>query len=206
MTRPVIKICGFTTVYDALQAVDAGADYLGVIFVPNTPRCVGVEKALAIREAVEGRAKLVGVFQNSPLAYIQAVVANVGLDFVQFHGEASVQDVLTCPVPAIQVVTVRPGTQVDWATMAQKRPNLHAVLLDLPKNATEAQWDFSAFPRPKDRLVPTWLAGKLTPQTVGQAITTCQPDGVDVASGVEATPGHKDPEKILAFCRAVRHH
>lgn len=201
-----IKVCGLTRVEDARLAVEAGADYLGLIFVPNTPRWVSLAQAKAICEAVQGEAQVVGVFQNATLATVEETVAMVGLDLVQFHGAESVEMTLASPVPVVQVVTVGPGQLVLPEELEARRPNLHAVLLDLPKGEANIQWDWAWVPHPWPVEVPLWLAGKLLPHTVGEALAQCHPAGVDVASGVEAAPGVKDPEKLLAFCRAVRHH
>lgn len=201
MTVVTIKVCGLTRAQDALLAVEAGAHYLGLIFVPNTPRCVSVAQASAIRDAVGENARVVGVFQNTPLAEMTQIADAVGLDLIQLHGAEPPEVALACPVPVIQVVT---AGQV--LPLGEALANTHAILLDLPKGDVAAQWQQGMFPSPNARPLSTWLAGKLTPDTVGPWLDMFQPDGVDVASGVESAPGVKDPQKLLAFCRAVGHY
>src|SRR5437868_7730406 len=106
-----VKICGLTRVEDALFAAECGADFLGMIFVAGSPRCIDVERAREIANAVRGRAKLVGVFRDAPTENVREIAEQVGLDFVQLHGSESDDDIVTIGVPVIKAInfTTRTG-------------------------------------------------------------------------------------------------
>src|SRR5436853_824187 len=106
-----VKICGLTRVEDALFAAECGADFLGMIFVADSPRCIDVERAREIANAVRGRAKLVGVFRDAPTENVREIAEQVGLDFVQLHGSESDDDIVTIGVPVIKAInfTTRTG-------------------------------------------------------------------------------------------------
>jgi phosphoribosylanthranilate isomerase len=220
--RTLIKVCGITNPDDALAAMEAGADFLGLIFVPASPRSTSEAQAQAIVEAVrrQGRlVKLVGVFQNALPAEMGRIIGMLGLDFAQLHGDESLKICEALPVPVIKALTVQRGMLPEavirllecYAPLAGS--NIRSVLLDTPKtaDATTHAWvqvaDLLLHESVQARLrkMPYFLAGGLAPETVGQVVERFSPDGVDVASGVESMPGQKDHDKLRAFCRAVRH-
>lgn len=216
MSAPVkIKICGITRAEDALNAVKAGADYLGLIFVSASPRSVSPENAQKIVDTVKTQfpdIKIVGVFQDHSLVDIQAILETVRLDFVQLHGTESVEFTQALPVPVIKTVIL----SADETSLLQRiQPyaslnNLHAFLLDLPKGAkasiTEVPFAYNIQKLLNQR--PYFIAGKLDSINVSEAIQQLTPFGVDVASGVESAQKEKNIkksiEKMNAFCQAVK--
>jgi phosphoribosylanthranilate isomerase len=193
---------------DALSAVEAGATHLGLIFVPETPRYLSLEKARLISELVKGRVTLVGVFRNQPLAVIQRFIQDVPLDWAQLHGRETADACEAIPVPVIKTIEVdeQGRLSLDWREYEACK-NVAALLLDLSKQATHL--DRQAFVNAVKPVIrfsskPCWIAGRLLPTTVDWAIHKLEPAGVDVAFGVENAPGIKDPEKMKLFCEAAR--
>ncbi len=182
-----IKICGITTPGDAVQAIDSGASAIGLIFAPSR-REVSIERAREIASVVRGRAELVGVFKET--ATIRAVYEAVRLDRIQIHGSGA---------PGIPVPVIRALRPQDIGRVHNPAEG-EMTLIDGSEGRGQA-FDWSlALGTPR----PFVLAGGLTPENVGEAIRITRPYGVDVASGVEAEPGRKDPEKVRRFCAAVK--
>lgn len=205
----LIKICGMGSPEDARLSAEAGADMLGLIFVPDTPRYVTIEQAKTIQAAVTQPVKWVGVFQNAFLDEIQNHMAALSLDFIQLHGAESVEFCRACPAPVIKVLSL--GAEGAEALVNDFYPceenNIAYLLADLPKGS-ELTLNEALTPAWCDTLKPVTskliLAGKLTPETVGDMIERVHPAGVDVASGVESAPGQKDPQRVRVFCQSVR--
>ena len=201
MTR--VKICGITSVEDAAAAVDAGADALGLIFVAGTPRCVAPDAAAGILEAVPPLVATVGVFLDHPLAELLRIVAALRLHAVQLHGQEPAAYSRRIPVPVIRALRVRDAASLH---PLETYP-AHAFLLDayvegLPGGTgTPISWDLAL--RAKGGK-PVILSGGLRPETVAQAVRLVRPYGVDVSSGVEASPGRKDHRKVREFIVNVR--
>lgn len=202
MTR--VKICGITSREDAAAAVDAGADALGLILVPGTPRYVGPEAALRIVERVPPLVATVGVVADLPLAETLRLVAMLRLHAVQLHGSEPAAYSRQMPVPVIRALRVRDAASLDPVDSYPA----HAFLLDayvegrLGGTGTAIPWALAV--RAKGP-VPLILSGGLRPDTVGQAVRRVRPYGVDVCSGVEAEPGRKDHKKVREFIVNVRH-
>ncbi|MBV9495840.1 MAG: phosphoribosylanthranilate isomerase [Acidobacteria bacterium] len=204
MTR--IKICGLTREEDAVFAADRGADFLGFIFIPTSPRHVEPERAAAIAAAVRDRRenapKLVGVFRDSSNDYIREVASLVGLDLVQLHGTETDEDLRELGLPAIK--TVRVGAALPDTTA---HPSAEWLLFDTyderREGGTGRRFDWSLL-AVYSRSKPFFLAGGLNPENVGAAISLVRPDAVDVASGVESEPGIKDHEKIERLIERVK--
>jgi len=192
---PKIKICGITSVHDAELALECEADYLGVIFA-DSPRRVAIETA---KEISKMATPLVGVFQNQPLSFVQEVLAEVKLDFVQLHGEESPEYCQTLPLPVIKVFTAH--YPLDWDRIGPYQ-QVDFLMLDKPHDYLEQAITF--FKEERDQLPPVFLAGGLNAENVSMFIQSAQPYAVDVASGVESEPGIKDPQKLQAFCQAVQ--
>jgi phosphoribosylanthranilate isomerase len=220
--RTLIKVCGITNPDDALAAMEAEADYLGLIFVSASPRSVSEAEAQAIVDAARRQdrpVKLVGVFQNALPAEMGRIIGTLGLDFAQLHGDESLKICEALSVPVIKALTIQPGMLPEAVIRLLEcyapstGSNIRSVLLDTPKTAgaTAHAWvrvaDLLLHESVQARLqtMPYFLAGGLAPETVGQVVERFSPDGVDVASGVESAPGRKDHDKLRAFCRAVRH-
>ena len=212
-----VKVCGITNVDDACTAVEAGADLLGLIFYPNSPRYVTLETAAFITGAVRGvygeqSPRFVGVFVNEPAARVRALLDAIGLDLAQLHGDEPPATIRQLAPQAFKAV--RPRTQ------EQARSTLAAYRDTVPDDARLPQLLVDAYHpqqlggtgRSADPGLACWLArrarlllaGGLTPDNVGSAVQEIRPWGVDVSSGVELRPGIKDSARIRAFIQAVR--
>jgi phosphoribosylanthranilate isomerase len=202
-----IKFCGVTALADAHLAADAGAWALGLIFWPASPRRCELAAAVEIAGAVRRRLEVVGVFVNATLDHVAQTADQVGLTMVQLHGDegpaycAEVARRTGCRV--IKAARVRSGADIQ--ALAPLHTDYH--LLDsyaagLPGGTGETfSWEIAQLHRGE---VPVILSGGLTPENVRAAIAAVRPFAVDVASGIEASPGHKDPDKLAAFADAVR--
>ena len=201
MTR--VKICGITSAEDAAAAVDAGADALGFVFVPGTPRYVAPDAAAEILAAMPPLVATVGVFVDRPLEEVLGIVSALGLHAVQLHGQEPAAYSRRMPVPVIRALRVRDAESLQ---PLETYP-AHAFLLDA---YVEGRPGGTGTPIPLDLALrakgrrPVILSGGLRPDTVAQAIRLVRPYGVDVSSGVEATPGRKDHRKVREFIVNVR--
>jgi len=198
-----IKICGITNVDDARLCVEAGADALGFIFVPDTPRCVTAETAARIIAALPPFVTPVGVFWDHAPAHVAAVIAECGLGAVQLHGVEPPEVVAAMPRPVLKTIKIREAG--DLAQLDRYKPA--AFLLDSPARWSEGEarhpisWMLAREAAVRGRVM---LAAGLTPETVGEAVRVARPWGVDVNSGVETALGRKDPAKVERFIRAAR--
>lgn len=201
-----VKICGVTTVADARLAVAAGADLIGLNFYPHSPRAVAHVTAEAIRNALPGHVRCVGVFVNAPRERIAALAAGLPLDLIQFHGDESPAALSGWSAPTIRAVRV--GPQAALPDLFASTPADY-VLLDAHKSGryggTGATFTWQrAAALPRHALERTILAGGLTPDNVTDAVQTVRPWAVDVASGVESAPGRKDAGKLARFIRHAK--
>ncbi len=208
MTR--VKICGNTRLEDARQAVEAGADLLGFIFYPKSPRKISIGDARAISRILRGRAILVGVFVNEPIETVEETLAGAELDLAQLHGEETLATVSAfegMAFKAMKRAMVAGASAGDYAGAGPTDPNWPQLLLDADHatlyggTGQRADEGLAATLARHHRLL---LAGGLTPENVAAAIAAVQPWGVDVASGVEAEPGIKDPARVTRFIESVR--
>lgn len=200
MTR--VKICGNTNYEDARRAADLGADYLGFIFAPSSKRVITVEQAGEILSKLKDFKNTVGVFCNQPKKVVESVAEHLGLRTLQFHGE---ETALYCDSFLKKGCEVIKTFHVKDA-MSLKRLgeyNVSAFLFDTyspsDKGGTGVPFDWSVIedkPYVHDKL---FLAGGLNPMNVAQAIEKVRPFAVDVASGVESSPGVKDPRLLRNF-------
>lgn len=204
----LVKICGITNVEDARAAVEAGADMLGFVFFPRSPRYVTPQEArevvLEIRErGFEGR--VAGVFVNETLEQVEQVMEAAGLDLAQLHGKEAPEMVRKLGARAFKSLQAQ-DLDTARALMANYRDvvkgNVPAFIADAPPaqlpggNGLVADWSVA---RAIAREFPILLAGGLNIGNVRQAIETVRPYGVDVSSGVERTPGLKDHGKVREF-------
>lgn len=204
-----IKICGLTRVEDALHAAACGADLLGMIFVPASPRRVSVDRAAEIAQAVRatyscGSPLLVGVFVDAPAEHVRQISAQCGLDLVQLHGDESPAYAASLGMPYILARRVgRPGALGDLY-----RYHPWAYLLDSydPARAggSGAAWTWTRMEDSLPAGARLILAGGLMPENVQEGLRAVRPWGVDVASGVEERPGIKDPAHVEAFIVQVK--
>ena len=198
------KICGITRLEDALAAVDAGADAIGLVFYAKSPRAVTVQQAQVILAALPPFVTTVGLFVDCERSELNAILDVLPLDLLQFHGDESPAACEGFRRPYIKALRVRPGDDID--AQIGLYGSASGVLLDtfvpgVPGGTGEA-FDWSLVPQGLS--VPIILAGGLTPENVRVAIERVQPYAVDVSGGVEASKGLKDSDKIHAFVRAVR--
>lgn len=204
MRRTRVKICGLTRAEDVVAAVEAGADACGFIFA-DSPRRVTVEQAARLAAEVPRGIERVGVFVDAELPAIEKAVNECALTMVQLSGGESPE---YCSAVSVEVIkTLGVGTGFGIETAKAYRGRASAVLLDT-YDPQRAGGTSRTFAWSQMGALPGWasffVAGGLTPANVGEAIRTLRPFGVDVSSGVEATPGIKDPLAIRAFCAAVR--
>lgn len=208
-----VKICGLTNLDDALCAADAGADLLGFIFYPPSPRSVTVDAAAHIARAVRpSKVVLVGVFVNEAPAHILNVLDRTGLDAAQLSGREPVETLLALNGRGYKVVrgATWAGERAAWASALDRHPPAPA----LPELLLEADHEhlYGGTGQRADEALAArlarerriLLAGGLTPDNVAAAITAVRPWGVDVASGTEAAPGRKDHAKVRAFVAAAQ--
>lgn len=215
-----VKICGITNLEDALVAVDAGADALGFVFYGKSPRKVGVERAREIVAELGDQIETVGVFVDQSVHEVRATVRETGLTAVQLNGiRAAEQDRIDQELDAesfgakkvIQVVAGNLLEDCEASIDEHVREKIFALLIDSQSNGvvggTGTKFDWQAtrgMVLGLARKVPVIIAGGLNASNVSEALHLFEPFGVDVASGVEARPGKKDPEKVCAFVQAVR--
>jgi phosphoribosylanthranilate isomerase len=204
---PRVKICGITSVDDALIAANAGADAIGLVFYEPSPRYVSLEKASAIATAVGPFVTTVGLFVNADVATVYRVLEAVPLQLLQFHGDETAAFCEQFQRPYIKAIRMKPGLDIDLAI--QSYPSAIGVLLDayqkgVPGGTGETfDWDRVPSTSESDAL-PIVLAGGLTPVNVGTAVKVTQPYGVDVSGGVEQIPGKKDQQKVIEFIKNVK--
>lgn len=206
-----IKICGITNLEDALTAVEAGADALGFVFYDKSPRCMDADRVARITQALPARIEKVGVFVNQIEQPICDIADRAGLTAVQFHGDDEDPHVADLVVErrsrlkALAAISMVRENPEGWAMMWNPE-TVYAFLAD-SGGGTGRTFDWSASKPSLEeirRLRPVVIAGGLRPDNVAESIAILRPWGVDVSSGVEKSPGKKDPEKIRAFVSAVR--
>jgi len=197
-----VKVCGITRLTDALHAVEQGATAIGFVFWPRSPRGVTVERAAEISARLPSHVMRVGVFVNEPVESIRAIAERTRLTAVQLHGDEppAYADALDWPVLRAVSVAELDSASEAWAPET-------ALLVDnidpVRRGGTGAviDWSQAAAVAQKRRIV---LAGGLTPDNVASAIRAVHPFGVDVSSGVEASPGVKDFDKVTRFIANAR--
>jgi len=200
----IVKICGITNLADGQMAVEAGADALGFIFHPPSPRFIEPAAAAAIARQLPPHIVKVGVFVNAPDDLVVNTATACGLSLLQFHGDEPPEYCLQFGLMSMKAFRVR-----DAASLAAlPRYATDAWLLDayspdqLGGTGTAFNWDLAIEAKKFGRLIV--LAGGLSPENVAEAVRRVQPFGVDVSSGVEQSPGRKDPAKVRAFIQAAK--
>lgn len=198
---PRVKVCGLTSVSDALAAVNAGADAIGMVFYEPSPRHVTIDVAEQIARAAGPFVTTVGLFVNASAETINQVLERVPLQLLQFHGDEQPAFCNSFQRPYMKALRMKPEMNIQ-AEIA-RYPDAVAVLLDAYKKGipggTGETFDWGRVPSEGERQLPVVLAGGLTPENVQQAIVSTKPYGVDVSGGVESAPGQKDPIKINEF-------
>lgn len=203
MLRTRVKICGITRSCDLDLALDAGADAIGFVFYPPSPRCLALDAASGLARRVPPFVTRVGLFVNAERSDVRRVLAAVPLDLLQFHGEEAADYCVQFGLPYLKAARVRPGT--DLLEFATAYPSARGLLLDAWVEAyggVGQSFDWSLIPAALP--LPLVLSGGLHAGNVGEAVAKFQPWAVDVSSGVELAKGIKDAGKIAAFMAAVR--
>ncbi|QFS18755.1 phosphoribosylanthranilate isomerase [Acinetobacter indicus] len=206
--RTRTKICGITRIQDINSAVHAGADAIGLVFYPPSPRHVNIEQAQCLLRNIPAYVQVVGLFVNATAEEITAVLKQVPLDILQFHGDESPKQ---CQSIAQQVgrrwykaIQVKPGLDVVAEIQKYQQAGASAVLLDAwhpeLKGGTGHSFDWSSFPQLD---IPLILAGGLNPDNIEDAIHTTAAFAVDVSGGVESAKGIKDQQLIERFMQGV---
>jgi phosphoribosylanthranilate isomerase len=198
-----IKICGLTRAEDVDAAVAAGADAVGFVFYPPSPRAVTPAVAAELVRRLPPFVLAVGLFVNAAPAQIGAILERVPLNLLQFHGDETPEDCQRWARPYIRAARVRPG--VDLLQYAARFSSARALLLDAfvaGYGGGGEVFDWRLIP--PDLPLPLILSGGLSPENVGAALAAVRPAAVDVSSGVERTRGIKDHARLAAFVAAVR--
>lgn len=203
MSRTRVKICGITREQDLEAAVAAGADALGFVFYPQSPRFLDLRRAPDLVRRVPPFVARVGLFVNPDPAVLAETLAAVPIDLVQFQGDEAPVFCEQLGHPYLKVARMRPG--LDLVEFARAYPSARGLLLDAyveSYGGAGQKFDWSLVP--KSLPLPVVVAGGLTAENVGDAIRQLGPWGVDVSSGVEVAKGIKDAAKIAAFIAAVK--
>jgi len=202
--RTRVKICGLTRVEDVQTAISLGADAIGLVFYPPSPRNVDVDQAISLVGALPPFVTVVGLFVNEPPARIRQILGAVRIDLLQFHGDESPAACESLGKPWIKALRMKPGLNVIEAMEAYSRASGYLVDAWRPDAAggTGETFDWSRLPR--EMASQFILAGGLTPENVGTAIEVVRPYALDVSSGVEAGKGIKDAVKMAAFINTVQ--
>ena len=201
--RTRVKICGITRIEDAIAAAQAGADAIGFVFDPKSPRHVHPDQALKIARVLPPFITIVGLFVNAAPDTIEGVLSHVPLDLIQFHGNEKPEQCRRYHRSYIKAIHMNPD--VDLRDMARLYSDATGLLLDTyvadVAGGSGQAFDWSRIPSDIGKSVI--LAGGLTPENVGDAVRRVHPYAVDVSSGVEQSKGVKDANKISAFIEAV---
>jgi len=200
--RTRIKICGITRPADGEAAANAGADAIGLVFYPPSPRYLSVERAREIRDALPPFVQTVALFVNADAAQVSQVIGRVHPSMLQFHGEEGPEFCEQFGLPFVKACRVKQGV----SALEYLRPFSHAAAWLFDSHVPEyggvgESFDWSLVP-PTDK--PAILSGGLSRANVAEAIRRVRPWGVDVSSGVESAKGIKDAAKIEAFITEVR--
>lgn len=201
--RTRIKMCGITRPEDAIHAVAAGADAIGLVFYPPSPRAISAEQAAEIAAVVPAFVTVTALFVNASSEEVQSVLDRARIDLLQFHGDENDDFCRQFKRPYIKAIRVRQAS--DLVASCLCFPSALALLLDSYKpgvpGGTGETFDWSLIPAQLTK--PIILAGGLETDNVAHAIQQVKPYALDVSGGIEAAKGIKDPVKIAAFMNEV---
>ena len=205
MTRPLVKVCGITRVGDAEAALRLGVELLGLNFYAESPRSIEVAEAVRLRRRIGDRARVVGVFVNHPRLEVERIAGEVGLDLLQFHGDEGPCDLEPFGARAIKVFRVAgPLPHDEIAAYGAAWGFLFDSERARAYGGTGARWAWEeAGPLPAGR--PALVAGGIRPDNVRELLARLSPWGIDVGSGVESAPGHKDPALMERLFEEIAH-
>ena len=203
---PKVKICGITNLEDAQVAVQAGADALGFIFYPKSSRFVEIQVVKSIVNQLPPFVLPIGVFVNEEPTMVQNIMDVCGLALAQLHGEETPSYCETLGHPVLKGIRLRDHSSFLALAEYKGRAGVRGFVIDAFSDSEYggtgkiADWNLAT---EAAKAAPILLAGGLSPENVQDAIQRVQPYGVDVSSGVEASPGKKDHTKVQAFVRAA---
>jgi len=201
--RTRVKICGFTTVNEAVYAANLGVDAIGLVFYPPSPRNVSLNQAKKIVAALPAFTTVVALFVDEAERIINHVLNNIAIDCLQFHGHETPQACRLYNKPYIKALSIRETTNIKQ--LAIDYHDASALLLDAyhpqAKGGTGKRFDWDLIPKPCS--LPIILAGGLNAKNVKQAIIKVNPYALDVSSGVEIKKGIKERAKMTAFIKEV---
>ena len=203
MPRTRIKICGLTRECDVAAAVEAGADAIGLVFYPPSPRHVSIDQAAALVRLVPPFVTVVGLFVEPDPTAVRAVLDAVPLQMLQFHGDEAPSACAAFGLPWIKAARMRPG--IDLVEFAASYDGAAGILLDAfvdGYGGAGKVFDWRLIPDSVGK--PIVLSGGLTPDNVAEAVRQVRPWAVDVSSGVEAAKGIKDAALMVDFIEGVR--
>ena len=203
ISRTRVKICGITRPEDGVAAARLGADAIGLVFHPPSPRFVGVETAQRIVAALPPFITVVGLFMNAEPVAVKRVIDRASPHLLQFHGDEDPDYCVSFGLPYLKAVPM--GANADVLDYERRFATAAGLLLDShggsQMGGTGQGFDWTRIPA--DRRKPLILAGGLRPDNVAEAIRRVRPYAVDVSSGVESAKGIKDTELMHAFLRGV---
>lgn len=199
-----VKICGITNVPDALAAIEAGADMVGLMFYDQSPRHVSMDQAAEIAAQIPPFVARVGVFVNPAVDLVMSAIRTCGLNILQFHGEEAPDFCTRFGLMSVKAFRIRNAESLKALTDYPTDAWLLDACVPGQLGGTGAifNWDLAIEAQKLGR--PIFLAGGLTPGNVTEAVNSVRPYAVDVSSGVEASPGKKDHAKVRAFIQAAR--
>ncbi len=194
-----VKICGITNLADGLAAAEAGADALGFVFFEQSPRKVSLADAAGIIRALPPFIIKVGLFVNAEEDQVFRAIAECGLNLLQFHGEETPEYCLQFGLMSMKAFRVRDAASLAHLSAYQTEAWLLDAFSPDKRGGTGQQFNWELAIEAQKLGRPVFLAGGLTPENVADAVAKVRPYGVDVSSGVEASPGRKSHEKVRAF-------
>ena len=199
-----VKICGITSIEQALMAQDAGADLLGLVIYAKSSRYVDVQRAAEIRQVIGPKTQCVVLLVNADETLVHEVIQQVKPDLLQFHGDESADFCQQFDFPYIRALRMRDDLNI--AAEAKAHKPAHSLLFDAwhpgQYGGTGESFDWARLPR--ERSFNLILAGGLTPDNVAESVAVVAPDMVDVSGGVESAPGIKDPQKVRDFIQRAK--
>jgi phosphoribosylanthranilate isomerase len=201
--RTRVKICGITRPEDALVAADLGADAIGLVFYPKSPRYVEASLAEEIISVIPPFMTTVALFLDARQDFIQQVLNTVPVDLLQFHGDECPADCGTFGRPYIKAIGMKGG--VNAQAYADTYPDAQGFLLDShavgEAGGTGQRFDWASVPKLSK---PVILAGGLRPENAAEAVNLARPYALDISSGVESSPGLKDKDMMQEFISEVK--
>lgn len=204
MSSVRVKICGLTTVDDAVMACHAGADAIGLVFYPPSSRNVNIATAKAIVEQLPPFVQSVALFVNPERQLVEQVLAEIAIDLLQFHGDEEESFCVSFSRPYIKAFAMRDDIQLEQRMQAY--PSARGFLLDAwhpsKPGGTGERFDWQRFPQQANKALI--LAGGLNSDNVQAAIAQCAPYAVDVSGGVEQSPGIKSADKVKKFIQQAK--